>query len=356
MTEKNVGTHSGSKLNLPFEKKEISHSFTGNKIIAPLQMGQGQFNTITGWLNNETILYLMNVGFGSNLYTYNVHTGITKLVYESEAPIASVMVNPFGSRILIHAAPTTYEGLITIIDINGKELMKERLEAFDFVFKWSPYNENLLLISLFAENWDFSMSKVNIAESQMTNVPLKEPFVYWLNEDDLLYLDWSNENATLLAPLMKKSLTNMNEGKMLNQVYHVESIKNFLMTITVKPEQKEEAVYSFLRNDFQELSSFTIPHLTRFSDWLIPFFDFDEENHFLTFKPLYSAAADEYQEGFQLISFDFIKGEMKVLFEDLKNEPLSCAPNGELCLYGFYYEKLLDMKTKQIIPLINIEK
>ena len=345
-----VENHSGIKLNKKIEKDALPQTFSSVGIIAPLSIKQGQFNTVSGWLNNETLLYITNVGLGSHLYTYNIFTGKTELIFESEAPIATALASPSGNRIMIHAASTTYEGEITIIDSTGNEIMKESLEAYDFVFKWNPYNENVLLISLFSENWDFSTVQINIAEKVITDVSLKEPFAYWIKDDELVYLDWG-ESSTLFAPLMKKAIAKTNEKKMLDNIYHLETIKDSLMTITVSPENREEAVYSFLTNDFQERSSFSMPHLSRFSGWFIPFFDFDEQNHFFTFKPLYPTDVDTYSEGFQLISFNIEKEEEEVILEDVKNEPLSCSPNGKYCLNGFYFENLIDLETNQIISL-----
>jgi len=352
--KKDVEKHSESNLSNSLIKDAIPHTFLSGELIAPMSIKHGQFNTINGWLNNETIIYLTNVEHGSNVYTYNLFTGETKLLFESEAPIATVQVNPFSSRILIHAAPSTYEGEITIVDLDGHELMKRKFEAFDFVFKWNPDDEDILLISLFSENWDFSTIRVNAALNEITEVPLKEPFAYWLDENELLYLDWSD--STLFAPLIKKSLVNVNEKIMLNQIYYVETIKNLVMTITVNQEQKDHAVYSFLTNDFHQLASFSIPHLIRFSDWFIPFSSFDLDNHFFTFRPLYSTDVDQYREGFQLISYDILEKEEKIMMEDMKNEPLSCSPNGKHCLYGFYFEKLINMETKEIIPLVQLNK
>lgn len=334
-------------------KEAVPPSFSGIDIKAPINIEQGQFNTITGWLNNETIIYTTNVGEGSNVYTYNIFTGETKLILESEAPVASVLASPSGSRLLVHSTPTTYEGIVSILDTDGKVIMHERLEAFDFAFEWNPYDENVILVSLFAENWDFNTLKMDISEKKLTKMQLKEPFVNWVDKDELVYLDWNNDETTLFAPLMKKSLGKKEEKMMVDSVFHVKTIKNRLATITVAPDKEEEAIYTFYSNDFRELASFTAPHLTRFSDWLIPYYDFDEGRNFFTFQPLFSTEADSYNKGFQLMSFDIMKGEKKVIMDNLNNEPISCSPNGKLCLYGFYFDKLINMETKKIVPLIT---
>ncbi|WP_367949333.1 hypothetical protein [Bacillus sp. FJAT-29790] len=351
--EKESGLQPETMHSKTLHKETIPPSYAGFNVRAPIQMERGQFNTVSGWLNNETIIYVTNIGLGSNVYTYHIFTGESKLIYESEAPVASVYTSPSGKRILVYTVPTTYEGVISILDQDGKEIMTERLEVFDLTIEWNPYDENLLLISSFKENWDFSTFQLNIDEKKLVEVQLKEPFAYWVAKDELIYLDWSIQDPSLFAPLMKKSIFKTDEKKVLDDIFHVKTIKGIIMTITVTSDKMGEAKYSFQSNDFRKLADFSIPHLTRFSDWLVPYFDFDERNHFYSFQPLFSTDADTYTEGFQLFSFDLVKGEKTAIFEVLQNEPLSCSPNGKHCLYGFYFEKLINVDTKQMIQLVK---
>ncbi|MFE8695447.1 hypothetical protein ACFYKT_03625 [Cytobacillus sp. FJAT-53684] len=350
-TDLKSGMHSKIIHSKDLVKGTIPSSFTGQEMMLPIALEQGQFNMANGWLNNDTIIYTTNVGLGSHVYTYNVFSGVNQLIYESESPVASVIISPSGNRILIHTVPTTYEGVITIIDAKGKEIMSERMEAFDFVFEWNPYDENILLFSLFTESWDYSTYHLNLEEKKLTPIHLKEPFAHWVSKDELAYLDWGKEQPSLLAPLVKRSLSSEDEKLVLDEVFYMKSIENLIMTITVTSDKINESVYTFLSNDFKELSTFSIPHLTRFSDWLIPYFDFDEKNRLYTFAPLYHSDVDTYAGGFQLLSIE--SGEKTVILEDLDNEPLSCSPNGTHCLYGFYLEKLIHLDTKEIMPIVK---
>ncbi|MBS4191286.1 hypothetical protein KHA94_13940 [Bacillus sp. FJAT-49705] len=351
--EKDVGVQPVKKHNHSLGKEAIPHSFISNEIMTPIPIENGQFNTIYGWLNNETIIYMTNVGLGSNVYTYNVFTGDSSLIFESEVPISSVVPSPSGNYILIHSAPSTYEGIISIINPKGEQLMSERISAYEFAFEWNPYDENLMLISAFAENWDFSMFQMNIKEKKFDEIHNKEPFVNWIGKDEIIYLNWDQKDVSLFAPLVKKSINEQNEKMLLEDVYYAKAAKDLIMTITVNSSASDEAVYTFLSKDLQELSSFTVPHLTRYSDWLVPYFDFDAENQLFTLQPLLSTEADLYRDGFQLWSFDAVKGEKEMVMENLKNEPLNCSPDGKYCLYGFNFEKLIDIQSKKVLPLIK---
>lgn len=334
------------------QKEAVPPSFLLNKVQAPIPIKQGKFNTVNGWLSNDTIMYMTNVNLGTNVYTYNLYTGETNLLFESESPISTVTASPSGTYILIHSSPNTYEGIISIIDGSGTEILSKRISAFEFNFEWNPYNENKLLISSFTEDWDFSMYVLNIKEKTLNHFENNEPFVFWNGEDEIIYLGWSQNDPSLFASLMKRAITSTKEELILNDIYYIKAVKDLLLSITIDDKNSELAVYTFFSNKFEKLGSFSVPQLSRYSDWLVPFFDIGK-SHFLSLQPVFSTDADTYNKGFELTTFDFKNGDKQVLMEGLKNEPLSCSPNGNLCLYGFYYDKLINIETKEILELAS---
>lgn len=333
------------------QKKSIPPSFLLNEVQAPIPVEQGKFNTINGWLNDEMIMYMTNVNLGTNVYTYNIYTGESNLLFESEFPVSSVIASPSGSYILIHTSPNTYEGIISIIDQAGTEVFNKRISAFEFNFEWNPYDESKLLISTFTEEWDYAMYLLDVKEKAINDFENKEPFAFWLGKEEIIYLGWSENAPSLFAPLVKRGIGNPQEERKLNDIYYVKAIKDKVMTITVNAQQPDSAVYTFYSNDFKKLSTFAVPQLSRYSDWLVPFFHISP-NSLFAFQPLFSTEADTYDQGFELFSFDLNKGDKNVILEGLTNEPISCSPNGNLCLYGFYYDKLINIETKEIIDLV----
>ncbi|MEH7390440.1 hypothetical protein [Bacillus sp. JJ1474] len=352
-SEKETGIQPIQKHSQSLHKAAIPHSFLLNEVQAPVPIQKGQFNSINGWLNNDTIIYMTNVELGTNIYTYNIITGETHLIMESEAPVSSVMASPSGNQVLIHSAPNSYEGIISIVDTKGKEILNKRISAFEIHFEWNPYDEDKILISSFTEGWDYSIYLLSIKDKTLDEIENKEPFVYWFAKDEIIYLNWSQNDLSLFAPLVKRNINEPNEKFLLNEIYYIKTIKDLLMTITVNSENSNEAEYTFFSKELERLASISVPHLTRFSDWLVPYFDFDQNHRFISLQPLFSTDADTYTNGFQLISFDIVNGDKKVIIDNMKNEPLSCAPSGDKCLYGFYFEKLINLETKTIIPLVK---
>ena len=62
---------------------------------------------------------------------------------------------------------------------------------------------------------------------------------------------------------------------------------------------------------------------------------------------------DMYDEEFQLMKFDADANQVQEIMGGLKNEPLSCSPDGSYCLYGYNFEKLIDLNKKKIMKLIS---
>ena len=126
------------------------------------------------------------------------------------------------------------------------------------------------------------------------------------------------------------------------------------MAVTVSDEEKLQAAYTFYNKENKEVYTFSIPHLTMFSGWLVPFYDFNEsKGKFITLKPLKSAEADAYSGGFDLVSYDINKDKSDIILKALKNEPLLLSPAGEAALYGNRFDQIIDLHTKEIYKLVK---
>lgn len=345
---------------LPSSKHESSlpKGITDNsKGYLPLKVEEGIFHSVSGWIDNETILYVTDNSTGSSLYSYNISKGEQTLLYEDNAPIATVMISPTRNHILIHSSPSSKEALITILEKDGSKVLSERVPSSELYLKWNQFHEDVILITAFTEDWDFSVWKLDIEKGERSEITIPQPFAVWIEKDKLAYLDWDLDSPSLTANLKQFRLQAEKSEDFLSGVYHVDSFGELLMTVEPEMGNEQNGSYRFFSNDLKEVYTFSTPHLSRYSDWLVPYFDYNEStNTFLSFQPLYSSEADVYFDGFQLIAQNLETGEKNIIYEGMDNEPLSCSPNGKLCLNGFYYEKLINMDSKEIIQIVEEEK
>lgn len=320
----------------------------------PIEIPEGEFYKVGCWYSDHQLLYITNLEQSSSVYLYNLLTGSSKLLYKSEVPIVALQISPSKKNILIQSSPSTYEGQVTILSPEGIEIFTQSIPSYELAFEWNPFNESEILISSFNEDWTYQMLLLDIEQRKTTELTLPQPFIKWIGNEEVAYLNWDEESPSLFAPLMTRNLSAENEKEIFTEVLQFATFDDILMTITVKDVEQLQASYTFYDRDKKVLNSFSIPHLSMFSGWLVPYNDLNvKKGEFVTLKPVKSAEADAYREGFELVSYNIESGSSNDILQGLKNEPILLSPSGEAVLYGNRFEKIIDFKTKEVRELVE---
>jgi hypothetical protein len=320
----------------------------------PISVPDGEFDKFFGWITESQILYVTNLEQTSSVFVYNLLSGKSELIYSTQNPIVNVQISPSKKNILIHSAPSSYEGLVTIIDTKGKELLIQSFPSYELVFEWNLYNESEVLVSKFEEDWSFQLFLLDIKNDRTNEIFMPQPFVKWMNEGELAYLNWDPNNPSLVAPLKVKEIENESEKTVFPAAIQFSTFRNLLMTVTTNEQDKSVAIYSFFDKQMKKLFTFSIPQLSKFSDWLVPFYDYNEQKgQFITFSPLISGEMDSYTGGFQLLTYDLQQGSSRLIMQGMDNVPLNFSPSGNAVLYGNRLEKIIDLNTKKSYDLIK---
>jgi hypothetical protein len=345
--------HAEAKHSLNRLKEAPGTSFLGDAIV-PIQAKEEEFYKAAGWLSNTSILYITNHGEGSRLYSYNIGSGKGNMLYKSELPIITAEISPDKEKILIHSASAN-SGNLTIIQTDGEEYFTTEIESYELSFEWNPYNTDMVAVSAFTEDWDFNVYLLDLVEKQLKSIALPEPFVRWISADELVYQDWGEQSMSLQAPLKMISVSDGKTKKLFDNVYQVDTIGKFLITIKVDEiGDPETAQYTAYAPGLEFAASFNAPALTSFSGWLVPFYDVMKDGKgILYLRAQHKGEADIYQDGFDLMRLDVGSQKEDLIFSGLANEPLSCSPSGDMCLSGFQFEKVLNIATKEIIELVE---
>ncbi|MEH7885517.1 hypothetical protein V7654_14485 [Bacillus sp. JJ1609] len=345
--------HVEAKHDLNRLKETPGISFLGASII-PIQDEDEEFYKAAGWLTNLSILYIANKGESSILYSYNLAFGKANMLYESENPIIAVEISPDKKKILIHSAATN-TGILTIIDISGKEIFSAEIDSYELSFEWNPFNMDLLMVSAFTEDWDFSTFLLDLNMKQLKELDLPEPFVRWVSDEELVFQEWEEQSIALQAPLKVISVDDLNTEQLFEDLYQFDAFGKYLITVKVEEnEDSELAHYTIYAPGLEPAASFNVPVLTSFSGWLIPFYDLmNDGKEILYLRALHNGEADIYQDGFELVRLNLDTQKEDLIFSGQANEPISCSPSGEMCLTGFQYEKILNIEMKEIIELVK---
>lgn len=350
-TEKGQMKHKEPTIN---DKPISPVSKQGENWKLPISIPEGEFSKLVGWLSRTQVLYITNLEQTSSVYRYDLITGKSEFIYKSDYPIVNAQISPSKKSILIHASPSSYKGMVTIIDTKGTEQLKQSFASYELVFEWNPYNESEILVTNFAEDWSFQVILLDLKKSNTTELIMSQPFIKWKDENEVAFINWDQNSPSLFAPLIKRNLGNGMAKTLVPSVINFSFFHDMLMTVSVDDQDQLKASYSFFDKKMKKLFTFSIPQLTKYSDWLVPFYDYSEQTgQFITFSPLTSGEADSYTDGFQLVTYNPKKGSSSLILPGLENEPINVSPAGNALLYGNRFEKIIDLDAKKIYELIK---
>ncbi len=315
-----------------------------------------KIEAIYGWLDSKTVLFAekRNGNKVPQLMTWNMKSNDTSVFYQPAIAFSEVSISPSGTHILVSSFTSSGKASITILDRKGNPLYSVAIPAFELAYEWNSYRDGTLFLSSFNEDWTYSSYVLNPDDQSMETLDFPQPFAQWAGEKELMFLDWDRDEPALTAPLVSKALNDDGVDSLMLDVIHFKKMKQALMTIQVETEKHDRGTYAFYDQTNKPIHSFSVPLLKSFSDWVIPSYDFIEKNkEFITFIPSESKDADQYEGRFTLTKLNWKNGTQEEVMKDMENEPLSCSLDGNLCLYGYQFEKIIDMKTHQIQRLFK---
>jgi hypothetical protein len=323
--------------------------------ILPIEISENSFQKIVGWVDEENILYLHKVAEQTHLTKYNVFTGQSKTIYKSDQLVIDAIISPSSERVLIHTAPSTYSATVTIIDMEGNPLVTQDIPSKEIYYNWNESNHDLLFIVGFAEDWSYQTYILNTSKKELVPIQAPEPFIKWYTLDSYLYQDWGEDTISIAAPIFSRNIDNQEKSKIVDSSIHFQKFKKELLSVFMKNQENGNGTYQFFSEVGEVTAEYTVPLISRYSDWLIPYYDMIEESGvFLTLVAKSSGTVDTYNDKFTLTSWNVKTQKENKVLEDLDNEPLSCSKN--YCLFGFQFEKIINLKEKVIVPLVQLKK
>ncbi|KMJ60107.1 hypothetical protein AB685_04520 [Bacillus sp. LL01] len=336
--------------------KPFNPLFFHNESYEKLSIPAEQFSTVAEWLNDETILYIANDGDGSKVLSFDLFTGVTEIFFESEEPVISVTANKDFDLFLVRSAPSYTEGKLSVLSESGELKAEWKFDdSIDLVSTWNPFTGNQLMVSSFKEDWSYDSFLLDVPTKNMVKQDVDDPFVQWLSEEKLGYINWNQEMPILEAPLYTFDLATNETVELLDSVVTFQTYHNLLFTVgNIKDE--DMAVFSFRRlPDLKEVHSYEAPLLTMYSNYFIPYFAYvNSAEKFYIFEALNGGSIDSYSAGFQFIMIDVEDGTKKVIFENVENKPLKFSPNGLLSLYGYQLEQIIIPSTEEKLDLVDL--
>ncbi len=328
--------------------------FGENQQLQPLDLEGEDFNFVGDWYDDESVLYVIDENGISKIYRYHLFTGDKELFLKTSAPVLTMKANEDHSMFLIHTSDAQNQVKLTAVDKTGTVQFEWKVNSFDLFYSWNPYNTNQVFVTSFLEDWSFQTHLLDIQSQTSTKHEVFQPFIQWINSNTISYLKWDQSQLDFFAPLYSYHLNTKTEGLLFENIISFLSYKDLLVAYEfVQGDEPVAKVGFYDPEKNKKLHEYNMPLLSDYSKWYIPSADYVVgQKKFYSFKPYSTGAFDTYGEKFELVSYDMSTGKEEVILEKTDDQPLNFSPNGFLCLYGFQFEKMIDLKTKTVTDLV----
>ncbi|MEH7239539.1 hypothetical protein [Bacillus sp. JJ1562] len=320
----------------------------------PLDLQGEDFNIVGDWYDDESILYVTDENGTSKIYRYHLFTGEKELFLKTSAPVLTMKANEDHSMFLLHTSDSQNQVKLTAVDKTGTVQYEWEVNSFDLFYSWNPYNTNQVFVTSFLEDWSFQTHLLDVHTQKSTKYEVFQPFIQWINSNTISYLKWDQNELDFFAPLYSYHLDTKTEGLLFENIISFVSYKDLLVTYELILGEDSIAKVGFYDPEKnKQLHEYKMPLLSDYSKWYIPSADYVAgQKKFYSFKPYSTGAFDTYGEKFEFVSYDMSTGKEEVILEKIDDQPLNFSPNGFLCLYGFQFEKMIDLKTKTVEDLV----
>lgn len=310
---------------------------------------------VIDWVDDERIFYLTEQNGKSSINTFHIFTGEVENLFTSEETIVEIDIHPNKTKIAISTLNDQNRTSISILDVSGEVLFHETDLLGDVIFYWNPYDATQLLLVSYLPNWEFAVHHLSIDDGELKETEIKQTYVQWVDKETIAYIDWNLNEPSIYAPLVFYNLSTKEKEQFLDKVIACFALeKEKFLTLSVQSIYDMDTKYSFYENK-QVKNETYVPILDTFSEqWWVPYFDFDEQqSQFIFFRPKYSGTFIDYDESYELVSFDVETGDDQVLLELEEHLPIKLSPSGKYLLYGIQYEQLIDLEKNETYNLIT---
>lgn len=317
--------------------KDEEHFIISEAIIEPLPILEEDFlfESSHGWLDDDTIIFSAIKEEEYFLYSYNLSLKKKDVIYQTNNMIADASISPNGQYILLYTFEDDAEAFIHILNAEGEEQYAVEIPSREIAYSWNQHSEKKLIMNAFYEDWTFRTFILDFEEGKMEEIDLSQPFAHWYAENQFIYIQLDDEEPELTGALLVTNEKNAQSKVVLENVVMFKSGKEVLLAAR-SSEQLLEYVFldegeekNRLAVEWDRADAFgSIPESVLLEDL----------NAFYTFIPS--------ERAYQLIMYNYEKGDYQVILDDIEPAPISVSPNGKRYLYGYLLENLIEISVK----------
>ena len=333
----------GKEDNLTKKTEEKLPDVKKEEVIKKLIVDSAKFHFVADWLTNTEIVFVEKE---SGLYfvkSFNIKTGEVKKLYEESSIIVDVFIHPSKEQLLIHTTDNPASGTVKIISLDGVVQHEVSIESSELEIEWNDIDPSLILMTAFYEDWTYDVFVYDGSERNVRLLTLENPFPKWFGTEKIILTDISGHALDGGELYIYDRKSGQQKSVDINGVIHYDTYQESLLLMQINEDGK--MLYKILDKDQSILSEWQMPAVSNYSEWVIPGVHWISKDHIVLASAESEGQQDELQEPYKLAQV--VKGEQEIIAEEVLAGPVSCSPDGEKCLTGYTFEKLIDIKSKR---------
>lgn len=323
--------------------------------INQIPLPKNEFRKVIGWASSEEIIVHAGDTEGDTLYLFNIFTGEFNPFFESDSFILAADVIQQEKQLIIQLVKDANSSLL-LLDFEGKVLQERKIESNGFAdIAVNDQDPDLIFISYYVgENdtavyhWDLSTNEYVTVESTSLNPQ-------WYSENLYLFVD-NGEDFTLETGKLYMGDMRNEDILLLNaEVSDFYLHEDTFISFTSSDSSDQELLLSYQYPFLVDLGFMVVPKVTMNGRIVFPYLtQAERDSAIYGIFATSSVTLDEEQGQFEFAQLNFENGKIEPIVEVPENTPISISEDGQYCLIGWGYEKMIDIENQKIHSLIAL--
>ncbi|TFD92285.1 hypothetical protein [Jeotgalibacillus sp. R-1-5s-1] len=318
------------------------------QVIYPYILPSSSFYNVLGWQDSNNILIAQKNKQSIQIISHDLYRNDSTLLFETKEGVSQIYLSPSKTKALTVKPLSDQQVEIEITDMStGEWIDSSMLEGNEFDFRWNEYNETLILITSFNEEWEADVKVMDLSDQSINSFDDFPPFARWIEEGSLFYKDPESGTSVTYVLEEKRKLFDGEPIEMIraNEDYIVKTIRN---------SDKDEITYR-IESESALIHEVSTGFLTEYDQQLLPAYELTEDA-FIYFSPN-EPGEYEYGKGqYSLMGMNLKTGSMGTILENTENHQISCNQSGTHCLIGHHLTSMINIEDRSNRPIILFEE
>ncbi|EAA0260233.1 TPA_asm: hypothetical protein GYR50_07680 [Listeria monocytogenes] len=323
------------------------------KEVQGVQIKTKEFQRVVGWLSKDSVLLQTKKSGVTYFEELNIYNEKKRPIFNTKESISEVQISPDYRNILLYSAESAEKATMRIIALNdGSTVASRATNPLTTTFYWNDESPEKIMFVTYSPEWNFQIENWDYTLDQLDKIDVASPFISWYGDNLVI----SNNKDKPDDELGNLYLQDIRDSATKNLI--VANIMQFAVhdnvLLTIEKNSDEKLLYDFRTIGFQNFYSYNAAREYDELGTFVPYFDTNfDKNTFLTFVPYKSAKIGSGAKEYKLVKIDPTNKKESTILELMDNQPILSYETGDLVLYGYLFDKVIDTKTGKMYNLIN---